>query len=504
MIKPYFIRSTLFNLCFFIIVGIACFMFLPTLILPRKYYMAVVYWFVYTTALLEKHILGLSYEIRGHENLPDSGPYIIASKHESAYETFKLHILFKDPAIVLKKELLKIPLWGKYLEKSDVIAIDRSTPKEAVRSIQEGAQRVKEQGRPILIFPQGTRVTPETTTKEKPYKIGIIRIQEATNLPIIPMALNTGVFYPKTGWCKKPGKIVFEFLPPLKPNTEIDAGAKLKMLESSLEEKSAQLAEEGKAQLSDKKKRPAKAVIITLLIVFSAYTAYWFAAAHFVQKAITETLAELRNGQHIQEVIGESPSVSGFPGEIQLFLPKHVVKTARETITIDTIQAESWPALGMPITFKTGEIHINMPHWRGDLIFDHATGVLTHLQDTLTIDEFMLSRDDTTGTLSGTILLSKPHPVLDLKIAITNYNFFLLELVSKKIVKEKPAGFAAMALSLLQRDGVVKSNVVSQGNKVYLGPIKIFEFPDNSNAALLENGQPSAFATKRVKPVPGQ
>ena len=103
MIKPYFIRSTLFNLCFYIIVGIACFMFLPTLILPRKYYMAVVYWFVYTTALLEKYVLGLRYEVRGLENLPDSGPYIIASKHESAYETFKLHILFKDPAIVLKK-----------------------------------------------------------------------------------------------------------------------------------------------------------------------------------------------------------------------------------------------------------------------------------------------------------------------------------------------------------------------------------------------------------------
>ena len=205
MIQPYFIRSTIFNFCFYVLTGICCIILLPTLVLPRKYYMAVVYGFVYTTVFLEKYILGLTYEIRGKEHLPEKGSYIVAAKHQSAYETFKLHILFKDPAIVLKKELLKIPLWGKYLEKSDVIAIDRSTPKMAIKSIQEGAKHVKEQNRPIVIFPQGTRVSTETTTKEKPYKIGIIRIQEATNLPIIPMALNSGVFYPKHKWCKKTG-----------------------------------------------------------------------------------------------------------------------------------------------------------------------------------------------------------------------------------------------------------------------------------------------------------
>ncbi len=504
MIKPYFFRSTLFNLCFYIIVGLACCLFLPTLVLPRKYYMAVVYWFVYTTAFLEKHILGLRYKIRGKEHLPKDSAYIVAAKHESAYETFKLHILFKDPAIVLKKELLKIPLWGKYLEKSDVIAIDRSTPKEAVRSIQDGARRVKAQKRPILIFPQGTRVSPDTTTKEKPYKIGIIRIQEATDLPIIPMALNTGVFSPKGGWCKKPGTVVFEFLPPILPNSQKDAGARLRMLESSLEEKSAQLAHEGREQLKSKQKKPFRNAAVFLISLCAIYTIYWFTAAHFVQETVITTLAEIREGHNIQDVTGDSPTVNGFPGKIQLSIPKHIITTAKETITIDNIAAESWPMPGMPVSFETGEIHINMPHWRGDLIFDHARGVLTHWQDTLTIDEFVLTRLDTKGELSGTVKLNEPYPVLNLTIAITDYNFFLLELVSKKIVKEKPAGFAAMSLSLLQRNGIVKSSVTSQDNKVYLGPIKIFEFEDHSNATLLENGQPSAFATKRVKPVPGQ
>ena len=93
--------------------------------------MSVVHTFVFINHFLERSILGLDFEVRGHENLPE-GACIIAAKHQSAYETTKLHILFEDPAIILKKELLKIPLWGLYLAKSDVIAIDRSSPKAAI------------------------------------------------------------------------------------------------------------------------------------------------------------------------------------------------------------------------------------------------------------------------------------------------------------------------------------------------------------------------------------
>ena len=112
--KRNYIRSILYNFSFYGLTAVACFLCLPALLLPRKLAMGVVYAFVHTNAFLEKYVLGLSYEVRGAEHLPDSGSYIIAAKHQSAFETMKLHILFKDPAVILKKELLNIPLWGWY------------------------------------------------------------------------------------------------------------------------------------------------------------------------------------------------------------------------------------------------------------------------------------------------------------------------------------------------------------------------------------------------------
>jgi len=204
--------------------------------------MGVVWGFVHTNALLERWILNLKYEVRGAEHLPTSGAYIVASKHQSAFETMKLHILFKDPAVILKKELLSIPLWGWYLAKSDVIAIDRSSRSAAVESIKAGALHMKEMGRPIVIFPQGTRVYPETTTKEKPYKIGVARVQDATQLPIIPMAMNAGVYWPRNAFWKSSGTVVFEFLPPIEAG--IDSTTLMTALEDGIENTSNALMKE--------------------------------------------------------------------------------------------------------------------------------------------------------------------------------------------------------------------------------------------------------------------
>jgi 1-acyl-sn-glycerol-3-phosphate acyltransferase len=216
-----FLRSTLFNLSFYLFNTLACIFCAPALALAkREFIMKVVHWYVRRIEWLERHIMGLTYEVRGKEYLPEEGPYIIAAKHQSPYETFKLHLLFDDPAIVLKKELLVIPVWGSFLAKIDPIAINRSAGREAMNQIIEGAKRIKDQGRAIVIFPQGTRVYPDQTPKEKPYKMGVARIQEATNLPVIPMALNSGVFWPRSGWMKKSGTVVFEFLPPIEPGRE--------------------------------------------------------------------------------------------------------------------------------------------------------------------------------------------------------------------------------------------------------------------------------------------
>ena len=211
------VRVLLFNVLFYCATAVQCLILLPTLVLPREVFLSVVKFWVRFTYVLEKYVLGLQFEVRGAENLPESGPYIVAAKHMSAYETMKLHYLFDDPAIVLKQELYRIPLWGWFLKKADMIGINRKNREEAVASIVAGAQRMKDQGRVMVIFPQGTRVKPDATPQQKPYRPGVVKMAVATGLPIIPMALNSGLFWPRNAFFKRPGKVVFEFLPPITP-----------------------------------------------------------------------------------------------------------------------------------------------------------------------------------------------------------------------------------------------------------------------------------------------
>lgn len=119
--KKYWLRSTLFNLAFYIYTALICFIALPSYFVPRAAFLWVVRFYLAVYTFLERTILGLSYEVRGIENVPQNGSFIVAAKHQSAYETFKLHVLFEDPAVILKKELLSIPVWGAFLKKSDVI-----------------------------------------------------------------------------------------------------------------------------------------------------------------------------------------------------------------------------------------------------------------------------------------------------------------------------------------------------------------------------------------------
>jgi len=237
-----FLRSSLFNILFISVTAVMCVLCLPGLLLPRAKAMFIVKLFVNSVYFLEKNIIGLDYEVRGLEHLPAQGPYIIAAKHESPYETMKLHRLFKDPAIILKKELLSIPLWGKFLQKSGPIAIDRKAGKQSMQQIIDGARVIIAERRPIVIFPQGTRVYPWQTIADRPYKIGAARLKKETGVPLIPMALNTGMFWPKGSWLKQKGKIVFEFLPPVDDRLELPET--LQDLSARLEAASQKLAQE--------------------------------------------------------------------------------------------------------------------------------------------------------------------------------------------------------------------------------------------------------------------
>ncbi len=215
-----FIRSLVFNILFFGWSALICLVLWPFAFMGKKGAMFVNNTYLSVVYFLERYVIGLDYEVRGKEYVPATGGYLVAAKHQSAYETLKLYALFHDPAIILKKELADIPLWGRFLVNLDNIAIDRKNRDESAKTIVSEAQRVKAQERPIIIFPQGTRVKVGVGTDEKPYKSGIIKMYKATDLPIIPMALNAGLFWPRQSFMKYPGLVTIEFLPPIPPGQD--------------------------------------------------------------------------------------------------------------------------------------------------------------------------------------------------------------------------------------------------------------------------------------------
>ena len=212
------LRSVIFNI-FFFGGSLLCSIFLLwALLLPEKKCAQVVsdLYGGYIT-FIEKYIMGLTLEVRGWENIPKNGPYIIAAKHQSAFETLKIPYMrrLRYPAIILKKELTYMPLWGWYPARMGQIPIDRGNGTQAMNSITRGCRRALSSGRPVIIFPQGTRVKVGAV---KPYKVGIAKVYRDAGVPIVPMALNSGVFWGKNAFFKKSGTVVFELLPPIPPN----------------------------------------------------------------------------------------------------------------------------------------------------------------------------------------------------------------------------------------------------------------------------------------------
>jgi 1-acyl-sn-glycerol-3-phosphate acyltransferase len=154
-------------------------------------------------------------EFKGIEKIPKDKKYFVASAHQSMFETFALQSVLDYPVFILKKELLKIPLFGQYLKKIKSIEIIRdTTTKENLNFFDKVAKIVKNENRPLLIFPQGTRVKVEDRV---PFKKGVGRIYEALNISCVPIALNSGKVWPKNGIIKYPGKITVSFLEPIKP-----------------------------------------------------------------------------------------------------------------------------------------------------------------------------------------------------------------------------------------------------------------------------------------------
>ena len=212
------IRSLIFNI--FLYVGLITIFILaiPTLVLPSKFTIFFGRLSAKYIVLILRIILNTKVIFHGTENLKKVDSYFVASAHQSMFETFALQIPLDGPIFILKKELLNIPLFGWYLRKIGSIAIVReTTTKENLNFFDKVKEEVEKSKRPLLIFPQGTRVKLED---QPPFKKGVGRIYKALNLPCIPVALNTGKVWPKNSFIKSSADIHFSFLEPIMPGKE--------------------------------------------------------------------------------------------------------------------------------------------------------------------------------------------------------------------------------------------------------------------------------------------
>ena len=220
------------------VMGLLC---APSLLGPRSWALAC--FRVYLTLVFAglRVLCGIRYEVRGIEHLPESGA-LIASKHQSMFETLALWKILGDPAIILKRELSLLPVFGWYAMKLRNIAVDRSAGSKALRGMLKQARERALEGRQIVIFPQGTRVTPGASESYKP---GVAGLYAAMKTPCVPVALNSGLFWPGSGFVRKPGTIVVRFLPAIAPGLNKDAF--MAQLETAIETASADLMEEARS-----------------------------------------------------------------------------------------------------------------------------------------------------------------------------------------------------------------------------------------------------------------
>jgi 1-acyl-sn-glycerol-3-phosphate acyltransferase len=180
---------------------------------PRRWAMAGLAAHGQVTVWLLRVICGTKMEVRGHRKLLP-GPVIVAVKHQAAWDTFALIPLMKDPALVMKAELLSIPLYGAFCRKFELIPIQREWGPSALRQMVREARNRALQGREIVIFPEGTRKSPGALPDYKP---GILFLYQDLKLSVCPVALNSGAFWPRHSYRRYPGTIIAEFLDPIPP-----------------------------------------------------------------------------------------------------------------------------------------------------------------------------------------------------------------------------------------------------------------------------------------------
>lgn len=214
------LRSGIFAIVFYVTTALMMLLGIWLLIGPRSWAMQGLRLHGQVCTWLLKVICGTRLEVRGRENIP-KGSCLVVAKHQSAWDTFALIPLFRDPAIVLKAELTQIPLYGWFCRKFEHILVRRDRAAAALKAMIAEAKVKSEAGREILIFAEGTRRPPGA---EPDYKPGYVALYDALDVPLVPLALNSGLYWPRKSLVRYPGTIIVEILPPIptgKPRAEV-------------------------------------------------------------------------------------------------------------------------------------------------------------------------------------------------------------------------------------------------------------------------------------------
>jgi 1-acyl-sn-glycerol-3-phosphate acyltransferase len=234
------IRSVIFNVVFYVNLVIWLIIALPTFVMPYRAIVAVAKAWGRWNLVLLRVICGLKADFRGIEKIP-KGPLLVAAKHQSTWETFALLWLFDDPTFILKRELQWIPLFGWFALKGRMIPVDRGAGSSGLNAMTERARKELAHDRQIVIFPEGTR---RAAGAEPRYKYGIVQLYAAANVPCLPIALNSGMFWPRRTILKKPGTIVVDILDPIAPG--LDKEVFMARLQNDIETATSRLIDEAK------------------------------------------------------------------------------------------------------------------------------------------------------------------------------------------------------------------------------------------------------------------
>lgn len=252
------LRSLVYALTFYLVTALYLVLGSPLLLAPRRWAMAGLKAHAITSQWLLRVICGTRVEVRGRDKLP-TGASLVVAKHQSAWDTFALVPLFRDPAIVLKDELRWIPLYGWFCVKFAHILVRRDKAAAALKAMLRDASDRAAHGREVVIFPEGTRRAPGAAPDYKP---GYVALYDGLGVPCVPLALNSGIFWPRRSLLRRPGTIVVEFLDPIPPGlprkefralleARLEAACDRLLAEAALQVPAAALGSEARQRLID-------------------------------------------------------------------------------------------------------------------------------------------------------------------------------------------------------------------------------------------------------------